>query len=99
MTVLNSTTVEKFFAGKRILLSIILIALPGAAAIGLLMASEPLLATGVLLSIPLLLAFIKWPDAATLLVVFYIYTNVGPVLMSYHGVPSYIAQGFPVLLS
>jgi hypothetical protein len=99
MTVLDSTTVEKLFAGKRILLFILLIALPGATAIGLLMESEPLLATGVLLSIPLLLALLKWPDAATLLVVFYIYTNVGPVLMNYHGVPSYIAQGVPVLLS
>jgi hypothetical protein len=99
MTVLDSTTVEKFFAGKRILIFILLIALPGAAAIGLLMASEPLLATGVLLSIPLLLALIKWPDAATLLVVFYIYANVGPVLMNYHGVPSYLSQGVPVILS
>jgi hypothetical protein len=99
MTVLDTTTVGKFFAGKRLLLLVLLIALPGAAAIGLLMANEPLLMIGILLSIPLLLAFIKWPDAATLLVVFYIYTNVGPVLMNYHGVPSYISQGFPVILS
>jgi putative inorganic carbon (hco3(-)) transporter len=99
MTVSNSTTVEKLFAGDRKLFLVLLIALPGAAAFGLVMANEPLLATGVLLSIPLLLALLKWPDAATLLVVFYIYANVGPVLMRFHGVPAYISQGFPVLLT
>ncbi len=99
MTVSNSTTVEKLFAGERKLLLMLLIALPGAAAFGLVMANEPLLATSVLLSIPLLLALLKWPDAATVLVVFYIYANVGPVLTRFHGVPSYISQGFPVLLT
>lgn len=98
MTISNSTAVEKLFAGERKLFTLLLIALPGAAVVGLAMANEPLLATSVLLSIPLLLALIKWPDAATLLVVFYIYANVGPVLMNFHGVPSYISQGFPVLL-
>lgn len=99
MTVSNSTTVENLFAGERKLFIVLLLALPGAAAVGLLMAQEPLLAFGVLLSIPLLLALIKWPDAATLLVVFYIYANVGPVLMNFHDVPSYLAQGFPVILA
>lgn len=98
MTISNSTT-GKLFAGERKLFLMLLIALPGAAAFGLAMANEPLLATGVLLSIPLLLALIKWPDAATLLVVFYIYTNAGPVLMNFYGVPSYISQGFPVILT
>jgi hypothetical protein len=98
MTVSTSTTVEKLFSGDRKLFLVLLLALPGAVAIGLLMANEPLLATGVLLSIPLLLALIKWPDAATLLIVFYIYTNAGPVLMNFHGVPPYISQGLPVIL-
>lgn len=97
MTVLNST-IDKLFAGERKLFLVLVFALAGAVAVGLVMANEPLLAMGVLLSIPLLLALIKWPDAATLLVVFYIYTNVGPVLMNFHGVPSYISQGIPVLL-
>src|SRR5574339_282335 len=99
MTVSNSTTAEKLFAGERKLLLVLLIALPGAAAFGLAVAKEPFVATGGLLSIPLLLALIKWPDAATLLVVFYVYANVGPVLTRFHGVPSYISQGFPVLLT
>jgi putative inorganic carbon (hco3(-)) transporter len=98
MTVSNSTTVDKLFSGERKLFLVILIALPGAVAVGLLMANEPLLAAGVLLSIPLLLVLLKLPDAATLLVVFYIYANVGPVLIRFHGVPSYISQGFPVVL-
>jgi hypothetical protein len=98
MTVLDST-VAKLFVGERKLFLMFLIALAGAVAIGLVTAQEPLLAIGVLLSIPLLAAFIKWPDAATLVVVFYIYANVGPVLMNFHGVPSYISQGFPLILA
>ena len=99
MTVSNTTTVDKLFAGERKLFFVILIALLGAVTFGLVVANEPLLAAGVLLSIPLLLALLRWPDAATLLVVFYIYTNVGPVIMNFHGVPSYISQGFPVILA
>lgn len=99
MMLSDSTTIKKLLGGKSILVLLVLIALPGASVIGLLMAKEPLLATAVLLSIPILFALIKWPDAATLLVVFYLYLNAGPVLMKFHGVPSYIAQGFPVLLS
>jgi O-antigen ligase len=99
MTVSNTTTVDKLFAGERKLFFVILIALLGAVTFGLVVANEPLLAAGVLLSIPLLLTLLRWPDAATLLVVFYIYTNVGPVIMNFHGVPSYISQGFPVILA
>jgi O-antigen ligase len=99
MTVSNTTTVVKLFTGERKLFFVILIALLGAVTFGLVVANEPLLAASVLLSIPLLLVLVRWPDAATLLVVFYIYANVGPVIMNFHGVPSYISQGFPVILA
>lgn len=99
MTVSDSTTAEKFFTGDRKLFVVILIALLGAVAVGLAATNEPFLGISVLLGIAALLALIKWPDAATVLVVFYIYTNVGPVIMNFHGVPAYISQGFPVLLT
>lgn len=99
MTVLNSATVEKLFAGERKPFLLLLIVLLGAVGVGLVASDEPLLAIGVLLGFIFLLALIRWPDAATLLVIFYIYTNVGPVIMNFHGVPSYISQGFSVLLT
>lgn len=99
MTVFDSTTAGKLFAGDRRLFVVILIALLGAVAVGFAATNEPFLGIAVLLGIVALLALIKWPDAATLLVVFYIYTNVGPVLMNFHGVPPYIAMGFPLLLA
>lgn len=98
MTVSNST-IERLFSGKPKLFWLILIALPGAIAIGHLAARDRYLTIGMLLGILLLLALFKWPDAATLLVVFYLYANMGPVLMDFHGVPSYIAMGLPVLLA
>jgi len=97
MTVFDSTS-EGLFAGTRKVFFVVLIVLAGAVTIGAITAQEPLLGLGGVLGILFLLVLFKWPDAATLLVIFYIYTNVGPVLMRFHNVPSYIAMGFPVLL-
>jgi putative inorganic carbon (HCO3(-)) transporter len=97
MTVSNSTIAEPISHTRKLFL-VILIAVLGATIIGLAAAKEPLFALGGLLGIVFLLALIKWPDAATLLVVFYIYTNLGPVAMKFYGVPSFIAMGFPVIL-
>ena len=98
MTVLDSR-VEKLFAGERKSFLMFAIVLLGAVAIGVAATQDRVLTLGVLLGILFLLALFKWPDAATLLVVFYIYANVGPVIQNFHGVPPYIAQGFPVLLT
>jgi len=98
MTVSDST-IEGSFTGERRQFWLILSVLLGAVAIGVGVTKDQFLTIGVLLGILFLLVLIKWPDAATLLVVFYIYTNLGPVLMNFHGVPSYIAMGFPVLLA
>jgi hypothetical protein len=76
-----------------------LIVLLGAVGIGLVASIKPLWAIAAVFGILFLLALFKSPDAATLLVVFYIYANLGPVLMNFHGVPSFIAMGAPVLLS
>lgn len=95
----SESTIERFFTNERKLFLVMLIALVGAFAIGAVATKEPLLAITGLVGVLFLMALLKWPDAATLLVVFYIYANVGPVAMNYHGVPSYIAMGFPVLLT
>jgi O-antigen ligase len=98
MTVLDST-IEGLFAGQRRLFWLLLSVVLGAVAIGFVATRDRFLTIGVLLGILFLLLLFKWPDAATLLVIFYLYSNVGPVLMNFHGVPSYIAMGFPILLT
>lgn len=95
----TDSTIEKTFTGDRRLFWIILFVLLGAVTIGIIATQSIFLTIGVLLGILFLLVLFKWPDAATLLVVFYLYTNLGPVLMTFHGVPSYIAMGFPALLA
>lgn len=69
-----------------------------AIAIGLASAREPRLAIGVILAAIAGLAMIKWPDITTLVVIFFIYTNVGPVAIRFYGVPSYIATVFYLIL-
>jgi hypothetical protein len=61
-------------------------------------AQEPLLALAGSLGALFFLVLLKWPDLATLVVVFYIYTNLGPVAMRFHSVPTSIAMGFPIIL-
>ena len=41
---------------------------------------------------------LKWPDLATLLVIFYLYTNIGPVAIKFHGVPAILVSVFPLIL-
>ena len=98
MTVADSS-IEKLFTSKLKLPGLIFIALLGAVAIGYTATKDRYLTIGMLLGVLFLLVLFRWPDAATLLVVFYLYSNVGPVLMNFHGVPSFIAMGFPVLLT
>lgn len=95
---LSDSNVKRPFVPERKYFFLTLIAFIGAIVIGVVVTEEPLLAVGGLVAILLLLALIKWPDAATLLVVFYIYTNVAPVAMRFHGIPSYIAMGVPAVL-
>ena len=96
---ISGSTIEGSFTRIVKQLVVICIALAGAITLGVLVTKELSLAIGVLIGILGFLALLKWPDAATILVIFYIYTNVGPVAMKFYGVPSYIAMGFSVLLT
>jgi len=98
MTVSDSTT-ERPLVRERKLFLVILISLIGAVTVGVVATKEPLLAIAGPLGVLFLLVLLKWPDSVTLLVIFYIYTNVGPVITEFHGVPSYIALGFPMILT
>lgn len=98
MTVSDSA-LDRLFTSKFKLPSLLAVALLGIVVIGFAAAKEPLLVLGTLVAILFLLILFKWPDAATLLVVFYIYANVGPVLMRFYDVPPLIAMGFSMLLA
>src|SRR5690349_14206613 len=95
----SDSTIEGPFTHTLKLVGLSFIVLLGAVGIGVVASIKPLWAIVAALGILFLLALMKWPDAATLFVVFYIYANVGPVLIYFHGMPSFLAMGVPVLLS
>jgi O-antigen ligase len=97
MAVLDPIRKEPVLRNYRLLLTIF-VSLAGAVLIGMVVSKQPLLPIAALLAIVLLFVLLKWPDTATLLVVFYLYTNVGPVLSRFHGVPSLAGMLFPLLL-
>jgi hypothetical protein len=98
MTVSDSI-IDRAFSSERKVFVVAFIALIGAILVGAAVVKDPLLAIGGLLCVVFLLVLLKWPDAATVLVVFYIYANVGPVLINFHSVPAYLAMGFPAILA
>ena len=93
------STIKRSFTPKNNSLMVIFMVLIGAIIVGAVAAEEPLFAIWGILAALLLLALLKWPDIATLMVVFYIYTNLGVVAIRFHGVNSFIASAlFPMLL-
>ena len=97
MALLDSISKEAF-ARQRKLFLLIFVSFMGAVALGAIAAQEPLLAIGGVLGAVLMLVLLRWPNTVTLLVIFYIYTNVGPVATRFHGLPYFITLGFPVIL-
>jgi len=98
MTVSDSTT-ERPLVRERKLFLVILISLIGAVTVGVVATKEPLLAIAGSLGVLFLLVLLKWPDSVTLLVIFYIYTNLGVVAIRFHSVSPFIATTlFPSLL-
>ncbi len=82
--------------GKLILVTLV----GGGAALlyGLVAGHQPLLAFAALLAIGGMLAVVAWPDAATLAVLFVIYTNAAVVAVQVHGVPFIVGASTPLLL-
>src|SRR5258706_5051114 len=97
MTPYGSTT-ERLVGGDRKLFWVSFVALVGAITVGLVVKQQPLLAIAGVLGALILLCLLKWPDLATLLVIFFMYTNIGPVLIRHNGVPIFLATAFPLIL-
>lgn len=90
---------DRPFAREQKLLLVIFLTFVGAVMVGVVVTGEPLLAIGGILGALLLLVLLKWPDAATLLIIFFIYTNLGVVAVRFHGVSPFITTTLlPLLL-
>ena len=95
----SDSMIRRTFTIDRKLIVVILTALIGALTIGMVVTKEPYLALLGIAGTLFMLALMRWPDVATLLVIFYIYTNLGAVALKFHGVPSLIATALvPTLL-
>ena len=70
----------------------------GAAVLGLITVSEPLLAAGAAAVCLLGLAAISIPKVATFAAIFLLYSNVAVVAVRFHGVPKIVGQGMVLLL-
>ncbi len=64
----------------------------------LLASQQPLLAVAVAVALPLGIAIFVWPDAATLTVVFLVYTNAIIVAVKFHGLPRSVGGVLPGIL-
>jgi len=69
-----------------------------AGALGLLAARQPLFAIASVVAVLLVVAILSWPDSATLVVVFTIFSNAAVIAVRFHGVPSTFAIIVPMLL-
>ena len=73
-------------------------ALGVAAVAGFLASGYPLIALAVMVFPALLFLIIAWPNSATPLVLFIIYSNIAVVAVRFHGVPYLAGAVFPLLL-
>jgi O-antigen ligase len=73
------------------------LAVAGASA--LLVTAQPLLTVAAVLALPLIVATLYWPDMATLLTIFILYSNVAVIAVKFHNVPYAIGAAFPLLLA
>lgn len=77
---------------------VLLLALLGGVAGGLL-ATSPLLALATVALLVVAVAIFSWPEAATMLVLFILYSNIAVIMVRFHGVPFIVGAAFPLLLA
>ncbi len=93
-----STSLGQYVPSSRKLAPLLVVVLGTATAIGVAAARQPLLAIGVVLAVSLIGILTRWTDAATLIVVFLLYTNAPVVAAQFHGVPYMVSAAVPALL-
>ena len=98
MTVPGRSWSGRSLSGRQVRILLLVIFLLACLA-GLAMAQQPLAALGLALALILLPAALAWPNVATLVVIFILYTNAAVVAVRYHGVPMAVGTVFPLLLA
>jgi O-antigen ligase len=68
------------------------------AAGSLLVSEAPLFMVAAVLMLPVIMAVLTWPDAATLVTIFILYSNLAVVAVRFHNVPFLLGAAFPLLL-
>lgn len=64
-----------------------------------LVAEQPLLTVLVVLLLPITGLMLTWPDNATLVTIFILYSNLAVVAVRFHNVPYLVGAAFPLLLA
>lgn len=67
--------------------------------VGGLLATSPLLALATIGVLVVATAVLSWPETATMLVLFILYSNIAVVAVRFHGVPFIVGAAFPLLLA
>ena len=78
-------------------LPLILVGLVGAG-LALIAIGQPWLAVTSVLALLLTLAILAWPNLATMVVVFVLFTNAAVIAVKFHNVPSLVGGALPALL-
>jgi hypothetical protein len=81
------------------LLLVVIVAIGLASAGALLVAEQPLLALTAVLALPLIGATLTWPDMATLVTIFILYSNIAVIAVRFNNVPYVVGAAFPLLLA
>lgn len=93
-----SPTSDEYFPPARKLLLLLAIVSSGLIVTGFVVAQEPLLVIGAIAVFVFVAAVLIHPDAATLAVIFILYSNAAVVAVRYHDVPFIVGASLPVLL-
>jgi putative inorganic carbon (hco3(-)) transporter len=67
--------------------------------LALILIGQSWLAISVMLTVVLTLAILAWPDLATLVVVFVLFTNAAVIAVKFHNVPELVGASLPALLA
>lgn len=93
-----SPTSDQHVPAARKLLLLLAIVTSGVIATGFVVVQEPLLVIGAIAVLVLIAGILIHPDAATVAVLFILYSNAAVVAVRYHGVPFFVGASLPVLL-
>ena len=98
MTLLESITRGQYLPSGRKLVLLLIVTFSITGAVGALASQQSMLAVAIALTAVVGLLLMVWPDAPTLAVLFFLYTNAAVVAVQFHGLPFIVGAALPALL-